>query len=45
VDALPELISKESVAAFEKQGAERASCARYDIMVETCYKTVNVEGS
>src|SRR4029077_13514115 len=46
VDALPQLITKEVVALFEKYkvltGRERHS--RYDIMVETYNKTVNVEG-
>ena len=46
VDALPELISKESIAAFEKYKVlnARELHARYDIMVETYNKTVNVEG-
>jgi glutamine synthetase len=46
VDALPQLISKEVVSMFEKykvlNGRELHS--RYDIMVETYNKTVNVEG-
>ena len=46
VDALPELISKASLAAFEKYKVlnARELHARYDIMVETYNKTVNVEG-
>src|SRR5262249_34095701 len=46
VDALPQLIGKESVAAFEKYKVlnSRELHARYDIMVETYNKTVNVEG-
>jgi glutamine synthetase len=46
VDALPQLISKESIAAFEKYKVlkEREVHARYDVMVETYNKTVNVEG-
>jgi glutamine synthetase len=46
VDALPQLISKESVATFEKYKVlnSRELHARYDIMVETYNKTVNVEG-
>jgi glutamine synthetase len=46
VDALPELVSKQSVAAFEKYKVlnARELHARYDIMVETYNKTVNVEG-
>jgi glutamine synthetase len=46
VDALPQLISKESIAAFEKYKVlkEREVRARYDVMVETYNKTVNVEG-
>src|SRR4051794_25066434 len=46
VDALPQLVSKDAVALFEKykvlQGREVQ--ARYEIMVETYNKTVNVEG-
>jgi glutamine synthetase len=46
VDALPQLISKESISAFEKYKVlnEREVHARYEIMVETYNKTVNVEG-
>jgi len=46
VDALPQLTAKEVVAAFEKYKVlnERELHARYDIMVETYNKTVNVEG-
>src|SRR4051794_24674128 len=46
VDALPQLIGKESIAAFEKYKVlnSRELHARYDIMVETYNKTVNVEG-
>jgi glutamine synthetase len=46
VDALPQLISKESIATFEKYKVlnSRELHARYDIMVETYNKTVNVEG-
>jgi glutamine synthetase len=46
VDALPELISKESVALFEKYKVlnAREVHARYEIMLETYNKTVNVEG-
>src|SRR4051812_28488479 len=46
VDALPQLIGKESVATFEKYKVlnSRELHARYDIMVETYNKTVNVEG-
>ena len=46
VDALPELISKKSVAAFERYKVlnSRELHARYDIMVETYNKTINVEG-
>ena len=46
VDALPQLTTKEVVAAFEKYKVlnERELHARYDIMVETYNKTVNVEG-
>src|SRR5947207_1873730 len=46
VDALPQLISKEVVGAFEKYKVlnAREVHARYDIMVEQYIKTVNVEG-
>jgi glutamine synthetase len=46
VDALPQLIAKDVVAIFEKYKVlnEREVHARYDVMVETYNKTVNVEG-
>src|SRR5712691_4956089 len=46
VDALPQLVTKEVVAAFEKYKIlnERELHARYEVMVETYNKTVNVEG-
>src|SRR5262245_1703274 len=46
VDALPQLISKEVVATFEKYKVlnERELHARYEIMLEQYCKTVNVEG-
>jgi glutamine synthetase len=46
VDALPQLVSKETIALFEKYKVlnGREVHARYDIMVETYNKTVNVEG-
>ncbi len=46
VDALPQLTTKEVVGAFEKYKVlnERELHARYDIMVETYNKTINVEG-
>ncbi len=46
VDALPQLVSKEVVAAFEKYKVlnERELHARYEIMIEQYNKTVNVEG-
>jgi glutamine synthetase len=46
VDALPQLVSKEVIAAFEKYKVlnAREVHARYDIMVEQYVKTVNVEG-
>lgn len=46
VDALPQLVSKDTVALFEKYKVlnEREVRARYEIMVETYNKTVNVEG-
>jgi glutamine synthetase len=45
VDALPQMMSKEAVALFEKYKVlnEREVHARYEIMVETYNKTVNVE--
>jgi glutamine synthetase len=45
VDALPQLVSPEVVAAFEKYKVlkERELKARYEVMVETYNKTVNVE--
>src|SRR5213593_2435638 len=46
VDALPQLVTKEVVAAFEKYKVlnAREVHARYEVMVETYNKTVNVEG-
>src|SRR4029453_1163835 len=46
VDALPNLIAKDVVAIFEKYKVlnERELHARYEGMVETYNKTVNVEG-
>jgi glutamine synthetase len=46
VDALPQLISDDTVALFEKYNVlkSREVHARYEIMVETYNKTVNVEG-
>jgi glutamine synthetase len=46
VDALPEMISADVVALFEKYGVlnRRELHARYEIMLETYNKTVNVEG-
>src|SRR3954469_24663296 len=46
VDALPQLVTKEAVALFDKYKIlnERELHARYEIMVETYNKTVNVEG-
>src|SRR5256712_10864781 len=46
VDALPQLISKDAVGIFEKYKVlnEREVHARYDVMVETYNKSVNVEG-
>ncbi len=46
VDALPQIVTKEAVALFEKYKIlnERELRARYEIMVETYNKTVNVEG-
>jgi glutamine synthetase len=46
VDALPQLVAKDVLAIFEKYKVlnEREVHARYDVMVETYNKTVNVEG-
>jgi glutamine synthetase len=46
VDALPQLVSKDALAAFEKYKVlnDREVRARYDVMVEQYIKTVNVEG-
>lgn len=46
VDALPNLISKDVVGIFEKYKVlnERELHARYEVMLETYNKTVNVEG-
>src|SRR2546427_10080910 len=46
VDALPQLVSKDVVSIFEKYKVlnERELHARYEVMVETYNKTVNVEG-
>jgi len=46
VDALPQLVTKDVIGAFEKYKVlnEREVRARYEIMVEQYNKTVNVEG-
>src|SRR5436190_4470279 len=46
VDALPQLVSKDVIAAFTKYKVlnERELHSRYEIMLETYNKTVNVEG-
>jgi glutamine synthetase len=46
VDALPQLVTKEAIALFEKYKVlnAREVQARQEIMVETYNKTVNVEG-
>jgi len=46
VDALPQLVSKDVIAAFEKYKIlnEREVRARYEVMLEQYIKTVNVEG-
>ena len=46
VDALPQLISKDVIAAFEKYKVltGRELHARYEIMIEQYNKTVNIEG-
>jgi glutamine synthetase len=46
VDALPQMISKDVVALFEKYKVlnERELHARYEIMLEQFNKTINIEG-
>jgi glutamine synthetase len=46
VDALPQLVTKEVIALFGKYKIlnERELKARYEVMVETYNKTINVEG-
>ena len=46
VDALPQLVTKEAIRLFAKYKVlnERELHARYEIMLETYNKTVNVEG-
>jgi glutamine synthetase len=46
VDALPQLVTKDVIATFGKYKIlnERELHARYEVMVETYNKTVNVEG-
>ena len=46
VDALPQLVSKEVIGLFEKYKVlnERELHARYEIMLETYNKVVNIEG-
>jgi len=46
VDALPQLVSKEVIGAFERYKVlnAREVHARYEVMVEQYNKTVNVEG-
>src|SRR5207247_140107 len=46
VDALPQVVEPDVTAAFEKYKVlnERELKARYEVMVETYNKTVNVEG-
>jgi len=46
VDALPQLVTKDAVRLFTKYKilTERELHARYEVMVETYNKTVNVEG-
>ncbi|MBM3771866.1 MAG: glutamine synthetase type III [Acidimicrobiia bacterium] len=47
VDSLPQLVTKPTIALFEKYKVlnERELHARYEIMVETYNKTINVEGN
>ncbi len=46
VDALPQLVAKEVIGTFEKYRVlnERELHARYEVMLETYNKTINVEG-
>ena len=46
VDALPQMVTPETIALFEKYKVlnAREMHSRYDVMVETYNKTVNVEG-
>jgi glutamine synthetase len=46
VDALPQLVAKDAIGVFEKYKVlnGRELHARYEVMVETYNKTVNVEG-
>ncbi len=46
VDALPQLVTRETIGLFEKYKVlnRREVHARYEIMLETYNKTVNVEG-
>ena len=46
VDALPQMVSKEVIELFEKYKvlSERELHARYEIMLETYNKIVNIEG-
>ncbi len=46
VDALPQLVTKDAIALFEKYKVlnSREVHARYEIMLETYNKTINVEG-
>src|SRR3954466_15305698 len=46
VDALPQIVSKEVIAIFEKYKVlnERELHARYEILLEQFNKTVNIEG-
>jgi glutamine synthetase len=46
VDALPQLVTKDAIRLFTKYKilTERELHARYEVMVETYNKTVNVEG-
>ncbi len=46
VDALPQLVTKDVIAIFEKYNVlnERELHARYEVMVEQYNKTINIEG-
>ena len=46
VDALPQLVSKDVIAVFERYNvlSERELHARYEVLIEQYNKTINIEG-